>query len=265
MLGADVIQGDRTSDVSAHQEQTRRLVRAMMTLTGQTASGLARAAGLTPSTVNRFMHRPVRHTLSQRTMLALMTETFLSLKRRPPRELNRRALDELVPAIAVYEKGILEYAPEAADTLVQVKAAATARPVAERDPAPLSPLPVVLTSTQDVDIRQREVSRAPLTTPRPPFLAADPLAFAILMPNDSMTPRFDSGDLLYVNPGRALDGDHVDVVVERAGGGFVIGTLISSSTESVRISSLSPKARESFARSKVRGVYRIVGVQRLGA
>src|SRR5688500_17543756 len=95
----------------------------MMALTGRTASGLARSAGLTPSTVNRFMHRAVTHTLSQRTMLALMTETFLSLKREPRTPLNRDALAELAPAIAIYERGILEQAPEVQPTLVQAKSA----------------------------------------------------------------------------------------------------------------------------------------------
>jgi len=78
-------------------------------------------------------------------------------------------------------------------------------------------------------------------------------------------PRFDAGDMLYVSPARSLDGQKVDVVAERIAGGFAVGTLTSLGDESVRLTTLSPRSRETLARSKLRGVYRIVGVQRLGS
>lgn len=254
-----------TPDVSAHQEQTRRLVRAMMTLTGRTASGLAKAAGLTPSTVNRFMHRPVRHTLSQRTMLALMTETFVALKRHPTPAFDRAALHELAPAIAVYERGILEHAPEVQPALAQAKSAIAA---AKPQPSPgtaSSDLAVVLAATRSVNVQAGDLTAAPLKTSRPPFLDTDPRAFAILMPDGSMMPRFDAGDMLYVSPARSLDGDKVDVVVEQSEGGFLVGALSSASNDTIRLSTLSPRARIALERRKLRGVYRIVGVQRLGS
>jgi hypothetical protein len=253
------------SDVSAHQEQTRRLVRAMMALTGRTASGLARAAGLTPSTVNRFMHRPVRHTLSQRTMLALMTETFLTLKRQPQPHFDSAALAELGPAISVYENGILEHAPDVQSIIVRAKSALAAE--RRETPAETAPsdLPVVLAATRDVNVQAGDFGRAPLKTSRPPFLGADTKAFALLMPDESMMPRFDAGDMLYASPARALDGEKIDVVCERVEGGFIVGTLISANDDTVRLATLSPRARESFARGKLRGVYRVVGVQRLSS
>jgi phage repressor protein C with HTH and peptisase S24 domain len=104
-----------------------------------------------------------------------------------------------------------------------------------------------------------------MKTQRPPFLDADPRAFAILMPDASMMPRFDAGDMLYASPARALSGDRMDVVVERADGGFSVSSLVGANTDSLRLATLSPRTRESLQRTKVRGVYRIVGVQRLGA
>lgn len=264
MISED-FQSRAISDVSAHQEQTRRLVRAMMALTGRTASGLARSAGLTPSTVNRFMHRPVRHTLSQRTMLALMTETFLALKRQPTPTFDRAALAELAPAIAVYEKGILEHAPDVQSTLLQAKSALTKELPQGPVDSPLPDLSVVLATTRDVNIQSGELARAPLKTQRPPFLGNDPRAFALLMPDESMMPRFDAGDMLYVSPARVLEGQNIDVVAERAEGGFIVGSLIAASSDSVRLATLSPRTRETIARSRLRGVYRIVGVQRLGS
>ncbi len=266
MIAEDLQPRAPATDVSAHQEQTRRLVRAMMALTGRTASGLAKSAGLTPSTVNRFMHRPVRHTLSQRTMLALMTETFLALKRQPTPTFDRNALAELAPAIAVYEKGILEHAPDVQGTLVQAKSALTKdMPQGPVPGAASADLAVVLAMTRDVNVQTGDLARAPLKTQRPPFLGGDPQAFALLMPDESMMPRFDAGDMLYVSPARALEGDKIDVVAERAEGGFVVGSLISAAGDSVRLTTLSPRTRETFARNKLRGIYRIVGVQRLGS
>jgi hypothetical protein len=237
----------------------------MMALTGRTASGLARSAGLTPSTVNRFMHRPVRHTLSQRTMLALMTETFLALKRHPTPVFDRAALAELAPAIAVYEKGILEHAPDVQSTLVQAKSALARETPQIATGAALPDLSVVLATTRDVNVQAGDLARAPLKTQRPPFLGSDPRAFALLMPDESMMPRFDAGDMLYVSPARTLEGQNIDVVAERAEGGFIVGSLVAVGGDTVRLATLSPRTRETIARSRLRGVYRVVGVQRLGS
>jgi len=248
------------NDASAHQDQTRRLVGAMMKLTGRSATGLARAAGLTPSTINRFMHHQVSHTLSQRTMLALMTETFLAIKGRPRQSLDAAALAELRPAVAVYERGILELAPDVEAALAHVKAdAETLR--ARTDSADL---PVLMVSTQGIDIAGGDFAQAPLKTHRPPFLENDPRAFAILMPDETMSPRFDMGDMLYVSPARSLEGESIDVVLERVTAGFVVGSLVAITDDAVRVSTLSPRGRESHDRAKLRGIYRVVGLQRFG-
>lgn len=261
MSGDTITSAAGDTDVSAHQAQTRKLVGAMMKLTGMSATGLARAAGLTPSTVNRFMHQPVRHTLSQRTMLALMTETFLNIKGRATQTLNTEALADLAPAIAIYERGILEVAPDVETTLAQAKS--SIEYPAQRTVPAVSDLPVLMASTRGVNVQSSDFSKAPLKTQRPPFLDGDPNAFAILMPDESMMPRFDAGDMLYVSPARSLDGAKVDAVVERMEGGFAIGSVTATTPDAVRLTTLSPRERASFDRSKIRGIYRIVGVQRL--
>ncbi|MBX7200442.1 MAG: helix-turn-helix domain-containing protein [Rhodospirillaceae bacterium] len=248
---------DPFSDLAAHQDDTRRLVRAMMTLTGLTASGLARAAGLTPSTLNRFMNKDVGHTLSSRTMLALMAETFTLLHGRPVATLDPAAVAALAPAIPVFERGILELAPEAKPLLAEIKASG---PVG-LSRASLAELPVVMATSQGIDVAAGDFTRAPLKAPRPPFLADDPLAFALLMPDTSMSPRFDAGDMLYVSPSRTLDGA-ADVVVDK-GAGFAVGSLAGTGAQ-VRVNTLSPRARHTFERARIRGVYPIVGLQRLG-
>lgn len=253
-------------DLTAHQRETRKLVRAMMTLTQQSASGLALSAGLTPSTVNRFMHKPVRHTLSQRTMLALLTETFLHLKVLPREQWDHGALADLIPALAVYEQGILELAPDIDAVLKQVRAAGGPRSGQMSyapEPGPVPNLPVVLASSQDVNVAEGNFDSAPMRTQRPPFLWSDPSAFALLMPDDTLMPRYDAGDMLYVSPAQSLDGAKVDVVLARAGGGFVAGSLVAITAQSIAIGTLYPMANEFYERSRINGVYRIVGLQRL--
>ena len=254
----DLMMSGHLSDLAVHQDETRRLVRAMMALTGLTASGLARASGLTPSTLNRFMHKDVGHTLSSRTLLALMAETFTQIQGRAAVTLDPHALADLAPAIPVYERGILELAPEARALLAEIKAGA-APPGLSR--ASLAELPVVMATSQGIDVAAGDFTRAPLKAARPPFLADDPLAFALLMPDQSMSPRFDAGDMLYVSPSRALD-NAADVVVDK-GTGFTVG-LLSSHGAQVRVTTLAPKAKHSFERAKLKGVYAIVGLQRLG-
>ena len=231
----------------------------MMKLTGHSATGLARAAGLTPSTINRFMHRRVSHTLSQNTMLALMTETLIAIKDKPRQALDAQALAEIAPAVAVYERGILQRAPDVQTTLTAAKSLHTnAVPSAAHD------LPVLTTVSTAVNAATGEFRHAPFTTPRPAFLESDLHAFALLMPDASMSPRFDAGDMLYVSPARGLDGKWVDVALEHAAGGFTIGMLGALNSGTARLTTLSPRARHSFERTKLRGIYRIIGVQRLG-
>mgnify|MGYP006438757719 FL=1 len=102
-----------------------------------------------------------------------------------------------------------------------------------------------------------------MRTQRPPFLWSDPLAFAILMPDDTLMPRYDAGDMLYVSPAQSLDGPKVDVVLARSGGGFIVAQLVAVTAHSIAIGTLYPIANEFYDRSKMSGAYRIVGTQRL--
>lgn len=253
-------------DLTAHQQETRKLVRAMMALTGQSASGLALAAGLTASTVNRFMHKPVRHTLSQRTMLALLTESFLAMKATPAAQWDQRALADLIPALSVYEQGILEIAPDLEEVIQHARGMVGPQSdisLFSAEPGPAPNLPVVLTSSQDVQVGEGNFDAAPMRTHRPPFLWSDPYAFAILMPDDTLMPRYDAGDMLYVSPAQSLDGLKADVVLARKDGGFIIAQLIAITAHSIAIGTLYPLANEFYERSKIGGVYRVVGIQRL--
>ncbi len=193
-------------------------------------------------------------------MLALMTKTFLAIKGKAPQALDAGALADLAPAIAIYERGILEVAPDVMATLAEAKSAGQPKAAASSNG---TDLPVVMAGTRGVNVQAGDFAQAPLKTQRPPFLSGDAQAFAILMPDESMMPRFDAGDMLYVSPARALDGLKTDVVLERADGGFAVRSLTAATDDSVRVVTLSPREKETHDRAKLRGVYKIVGVQRL--
>jgi lambda repressor-like predicted transcriptional regulator len=253
--------------VSAQQAQTRAVVQAMVTLTGLSASALAKEAGLTPSTLNRFMHQPVRHTLSQRTLLALMITTFRHMKSRGIAALDGAALSVLAPVLPSFERAILEQAPDSERVLKEIKlrtgagVASATRP----DKSEARDLAVVTATTRGVDIAAANFEKAPLTTQRPPFLADDSHAFAFLMTDASMAPRYDAGDMLYVSPARDAAVDGVDVVIERQAGGFFVARLLSLTAGSAILCKLGGPTTTEVARSDIRGMFRIVGVQRLGA
>lgn len=254
-----------TAAVSAHQAQTRAMVAAMMRATGLSASALARAAGLTPTTVNRFMHHPVSHTLSQRTLLALMLATFDHLARVPPAGVDRAALAELAPAVGVFERALAERHPGLRGLIEQIKGAGASATWPASPPPAVSDgdIPVLAGPVPGIDIAAGRFGGALLKTTRPPFLAADPRAFAVLMPDAGMTPRYDPGDMLYVSPARGLDGPHVDVVVEDAAGAWAVRRLVGADGASVTTATLNPPASETRSRSQIRGLYRIVGSHRL--
>src|ERR1035441_4845347 len=58
-------------DIDEQQAAVRDLIRRMMDETGLDATGLARAAGIAPSTLSRFLYQPVKHLLTARTLAKL--------------------------------------------------------------------------------------------------------------------------------------------------------------------------------------------------
>jgi transcriptional regulator with XRE-family HTH domain len=58
-------------DIDDQQAAVRDLIRQMMEKTGLDATGLARAAGIAPSTLSRFLYQPVKHLLTARTLAKL--------------------------------------------------------------------------------------------------------------------------------------------------------------------------------------------------
>ncbi len=257
MDGSGFGDADLGADFSAQQDQTRRLVRAIMRVSGLSASALARAAGLTPSTVNRFIHQDVRHTLSQRTLLSLMIVAFDHLKTRPLPSFDLSALNELARAIPVFERALTGHDP--ANRLI-IESITGDDPPQTRAKT-VDDIAVLTIGATGVDAVAGDFRGAVLRTPRPPFLTADDRAFAILMPDASMAPRFDPGDLLYVSPARPAVAAGTDVVAILPVGGFVVGRLQLSGTQR-DVVPLDDARGRSISAQQTTAIYPIVGSHR---
>lgn len=81
-------------DIDDQREAQRELVRRMMEQTGLDATGLARAAGVAPSTLSRFLYQPVKHLLTARTLAKLSTFSSVPVPMGSPltSELEREVL-----------------------------------------------------------------------------------------------------------------------------------------------------------------------------
>ncbi|WP_207478860.1 helix-turn-helix domain-containing protein [Arenibaculum pallidiluteum] len=103
-------------------------------------------------------------------------------------------------------------------------------------------------------------SEAPEHVWMPAPLAGVAGAYAVRMPDTSMVPRYQPGQLLFVHPYRTPRvGD--PVVVLLGDGRFVVGLLATAGGENVVIERLAPPGRVAVQASLVRGVERIVLVE----
>lgn len=99
------------------------------------------------------------------------------------------------------------------------------------------------------------------TVPRPPLLLWSDGAYAVIA-DSSMTPRYNSGEILYVAPGTTVrDGDYVVVVTRIEGERALRGRICrlkATMPEAVLVETLSPQRTESIARDSVAYIHRIV-------
>ena len=177
------------------QRAARDRVSRLLKKTGWTATQLARAAGIAPSTLNRFLAGGVKHTLSFKTLRKL-DEAAAGHEKDEPAPRRPTQLEDLAPQLH----------PEEATELPS----RTSMP---------NDVPVVGTAVGgnngDFRFNGTEVDYVR----RPPGLQRIKNAFAIYVYGDSMSPRFDHGELLYIHPGRPVSpGDYVLVELHGAEG-----------------------------------------------
>lgn len=99
---------------------------------------------------------------------------------------------------------------------------------------------------------------------RPPFLAGATGAYAIYHRGSSMVPRYDEGQLLYIDPGRPITKDAYVVVQYYKDGGeatpfVIVKQFVSRSPTITVFRQLNPKKELKIPTRNILAVHRIVG------
>jgi phage repressor protein C with HTH and peptisase S24 domain len=101
-------------------------------------------------------------------------------------------------------------------------------------------------------------------TSRPPNLAGAMLAYAVYVVGSSMEPRYHSGELVYVHPGRPVDvGAYVLVQVKPKEDGdaprAVVKRLVRRSATKVMLEQFNPKKTIELKTADIISMHRVVG------
>lgn len=93
---------------------------------------------------------------------------------------------------------------------------------------------------------------------RPAQLIGVPNAFACYMTGDSMEPRFEEGELLYVNPIKPPRPGHY-VLIELKDHQAYVKRLIRRTADKVIVEQFNPRKELSYPTEDIRHIYRVVG------
>jgi len=103
---------------------------------------------------------------------------------------------------------------------------------------------------------------------RPPALVDVKDAFALYLAGDSMAPRYEPGDLIYLNPARApRPGDDVviELLPERDGDGHpaYVKRLLRRSPTAVKVAQFNPQKEIEIPTKRIRAIYRVMSAAEL--
>ncbi len=189
-----------------------------------TQRGLAERMGLDPAAVNRMLNG------------------------------RRGIMAEEIPVIEAYLGQRLDLGADALPAsrprgLSDVPQADMTMPAPPALPDAMSPVPV-----RDVQGGDAAID----WTARHPAQAGIRQAFALYMPDDSMSPRYFAGEIIYVHPHRPAVPAQ-DVVLVTHAGAFSVCRLLSADAQAVRVQTFNPASETWVARSEIAAVYAVVG------
>ncbi|MDA0231427.1 MAG: hypothetical protein O3B21_14750 [Proteobacteria bacterium] len=283
----------KQSEISAlaeEQETQRDFINAMMESTGWSASYLAKNAGLAHTTVSRFLSgTDATHCLSTRTLSKLENAAFSELSRRHGADFRAWPADmaflkHVNPDILSDKRRRLAQALAADNEAPAGKArrgggdsggeAAMARPRGRTgvSEAQFAHAPDINALPKNFPVRgialggeggeftynggEIDIVRRPLA-----LIGVDN-AFAVYVAGDSMAPRFEPGELLFVHPGRPPQpGD--DVLVELHGGDGEPGAcylkrLVRRAGGKVVLGQFNPAREIRIDAAKVRAIHKVL-------
>jgi transcriptional regulator with XRE-family HTH domain len=127
----------------------------------------------------------------------------------------------------------------------------------------LNNLPVYGTPHDLGDDRIHLDMKEPLSfTGRPPMLLGNPRGFGVFMVGDSMSPRFDHGEMFWVDPVQpAQIGDYVLAVFRD--NSAIARQLVASGTEAVTLLARNTDTESSYQRGEIKHLFKIVGSRAL--
>lgn len=234
LMNADAMNADDDAETKRLQAHQRQEIVAAMARYNIKPTRLALKAGLSPSTINRFLKG------DEKVTWAMSTRTLEKIK--SALELLSTESDNSLPQM---KKAPIQISKEYLER--------AAEPVFYTDD-----LPIVGQARGgeqgfffDNGVVQGYASR-------PKNLLKVQRAYAVYMSGSSMEPRYYSGELLYVNPVKPpAVGDYV-VIELRDGQGFV-KRLLRRTQKAVVVQQLNPPKEIEFSPNDIKGIHLIVG------
>ncbi|MDP6475736.1 MAG: S24 family peptidase [Alphaproteobacteria bacterium] len=285
----------KDEEISAllHEQTTQRdFVQAMMDATGWSASRLAKSAGLAHTTVSRFLtSADPTHCLTTRTMLKLETATFKELSQHHgadvavwPRDLE---ILKYLSAGVIDKASRMMKALAKDEQLPMAEKAARAEKLVDVGHRAVADLPPGRSGVSEAQfVHAPDIAALPKNFPvrgiavggdggeftfngteidivrRPLALIGVDNAFAVYVAGDSMAPRFEPGELLFVHPGRPPQpGD--DVLVELHGkdgepGMCYLKRLVRRAGGKVVLGQFNPVREIRIDAKKVRAIFKVL-------
>ena len=210
-------------------------LRAAMDATGRDATNLARAIKVSPPTITRALQASWRGGISARTLARIAALTGLPVP--PELQYNRKK---------PYRVG------ESSDIIVREARPAALNPTNFRDLIP------VRSAARGGDEQEMFMEDGPVDyVPRPYVLERVKGAYAIYMVGDSMSPRYEPGFTLYINPFKPPRPGR-GVVIYKKNNAVLVKLFKTATRSELVVEQLNPRRELRIPRSEIDHVHLIV-------
>lgn len=229
------------------KEAQRAYIQKAMDALGLDATNLARRADLAPSTLNRFLNKPVKHQLSGRTLAAISRASGLPV----PQDAIGSPDAPDIDAVA--------REAEPAPNAIRRLAGAGDRNLSND----MIPIRGGARGGNEQEMFLDEVIGY---TARPGSLMNVKDGYSMYMVGDSMSPRYEPGWLLHINPHKPPKPGR-DVVVEKRNGAVMVKTLVSWRNGQLELRSINERDYPDLvtvADREVKFVHVVVGADQEG-
>ena len=244
------------------REEIARYVRFLCAVTDWNPTQLARAAGVAPSTVNRYidLENPIKHTLSTKTLAALQRVAFERLKSVHPQDFDALVAHVNYVLTTPYLNRVREGVPARVPTtasLFSPEPPNFRRPLPVTDPLDQIPIRSAGRGGEEQEVFPED---GPIGwVRRPASLVGFANGYAIYMVGDSMEPRYQQGWLLFVNPNKPPVKGR-DVVIYKVGNGVMVKEFVARRGGKVFLRQLNPAQDIEIPDDQVRDIHLIIGV-----